>query len=163
MHATVSKLPANVKSKAAAGVLFGDTKNKQSGGYIANYPKDKVKILCAKEDGVCWGTLDVSRGHLVYITDGSAKKATDFLIDKLGMTGIAAPAAPRPPRTGAPSGKGGNSPGKGAMGKVGPGKGGSGKGKGGSGKVGIGKGGSGKEGLGKGKESKGTPPVEPAA
>jgi cutinase len=160
MHATVSKLSSDVKSKAVGGVLFGDTRNKQSGGYIANYPKDKVIIICAKDDGVCWGQLNVNAGHLSYIRDNSATKAADFLISKLGMGGSAAPAeassgdAPSASSGGRAKGKGlgrskGSGKGKmGGMGKMG------GKGKmGGMGKMG---------GKGRGK-GKGTPPPEPAA
>jgi Cutinase len=160
MHATVSKLPANVKAKTVGGVLFGDTRNKQSGGFIANYPKDQVTILCAKDDGVCWGQLNVNAGHLSYIRDNSATKATAFLISKLNGSSGGASAGPADEPSGgevaeAPSPKRGKGKGLGRSKGMGKGKfGGMGKGKGGFGKGGFGK------GRGKGK---GSPPPEPAA
>jgi cutinase len=79
MHGTVGALPAALKSKIAAGVLFGDTKNKQDGGMVPNFPKDKVRIYCEKSDGVCWGSLNVTNGHFVYPLNGDAEKAMAFL------------------------------------------------------------------------------------
>jgi cutinase len=83
MHNTISGLPATLKSKVVAGVLFGDTKNSQDGGKVPNYPKDQVEIFCAKADGVCWGSLNVTNGHFVYTTNGDADKAMSFLKGKI--------------------------------------------------------------------------------
>jgi cutinase len=83
MHNTVGALPASLKSKVVAGVLFGDTKNKQDGGQVPNYPKNQVKIFCERSDGVCWGSLNVSNGHFVYATNGDGDKALRFLKGKI--------------------------------------------------------------------------------
>jgi cutinase len=93
IHNAVSTLPANVKSKLIAGVLFGDTRNKQDRGQIPNFPKDKVTIFCAKSDGVCGGGLNVTGGHFSYISNGDGPKAIAFLkskIDAKGRSGAAA-------------------------------------------------------------------------
>jgi cutinase len=79
MHSTVGALPANLKQKVVGGVLFGDTKNSQDRSQVPNYPKDKVQVYCAKEDGVCWGILNVTNGHFVYTTNGDGTKAIEFL------------------------------------------------------------------------------------
>jgi cutinase len=47
-------------------VLYGDTKNKQDGGKIKNFPADRVKIFCNPNDGVCSGALNVNAGHMAY-------------------------------------------------------------------------------------------------
>jgi cutinase len=83
MHNAVSSLPTNVKAKLIAGVLFGDTRNKQDRGQIPNFPKDKVTIYCAASDGVCKGTLQVTGGHFSYIGNGDGPKAIAFLKSKL--------------------------------------------------------------------------------
>src|ERR1700744_131962 len=90
MHNAVSTLPANVKAKLVAGVMFGDTRNKQDRGQIPNFPKDKVRIYCASSDGVCGGALNVTAGHFSYVRDGTGPKAIAFLkgkIDALGKGG----------------------------------------------------------------------------
>jgi cutinase len=79
MHNTVGSLPAALKNKIVAGVLFGDTKNKQDGSQVPGFPKDKVRIYCEKSDGVCWGSLNVTNGHFVYPLNGDAEKAMAFL------------------------------------------------------------------------------------
>jgi len=83
MHATVGKLPANIKDKLVGGVLFGDTRNKQDGSAIPNFPKDKVVVYCTKDDGVCGGLLNVTNGHFVYTINGDGDKAMVFLRSKI--------------------------------------------------------------------------------
>src|SRR5205085_10895174 len=83
MHNAVSSLPANVKNKLVAGVMFGDTRNKQDRGQIPNFPRDKVTIYCAKNDGVCGGGLNVNAGHFAYMGNGDGPKAIAFLKSKI--------------------------------------------------------------------------------
>jgi cutinase len=83
MHNAVSSLPDNVKAKVIAGTLFGDTRNKQDNGQIRNYPKDQVMIFCAKDDGVCDGTLRVTAGHIVYLSNNDVDTAIKFLQSKV--------------------------------------------------------------------------------
>jgi len=75
-HRAVEALPEGVKKRIAGILLYGDTKHKQDGGMIKNFPKDKVRTFCngyddlkAKSaDGVCGGGLNVNAGHLSYGT-----------------------------------------------------------------------------------------------
>jgi len=83
MHSTVGALPAAIKDRIAVGVLFGDTRNKQDGGKVPNFPKEKTEIFCDKNDGVCGGALNVNAGHFVYTIDGSGDRAIKFLKDKI--------------------------------------------------------------------------------
>ncbi|QDS72374.1 hypothetical protein FKW77_008370 [Venturia effusa] len=83
MHSAVSALPAPLKTKVLAGVLFGDTRNKQDKGQVPNYPKDQVMIFCDQGDGVCGGALRVTSAHMVYIRNGDGPKAVAFLKGKL--------------------------------------------------------------------------------
>ena len=69
MHNAVMALPADVKKKVVAGVLFGDTRYKADGGQIKNYPKSQVIIFCAKENNPPDATCDgkpPNKGHFVY-------------------------------------------------------------------------------------------------
>ncbi|KAF2669718.1 cutinase-domain-containing protein [Microthyrium microscopicum] len=83
MHGTVGALPANIKAKIVGGALFGDTRNTQDKSQVPNFPKEKVHVYCDKSDGVCWGTLNVTNGHFVYATDGSAEQGLAFLKGKI--------------------------------------------------------------------------------
>jgi cutinase len=83
MHNAVSGLPENIKTQLAGGVLFGDTKNQQSGGKIANFSPEKTLILCAKDDGVCYGKLNVNAGHVSYLNNGAIPRAINFLSSKI--------------------------------------------------------------------------------
>jgi len=73
-HRTVEALPEDVKAKIAGITLYGDTKFKQDGGRIKNFPPEKVKVFCngygelksKSADGVCGGALNVNGGHLSY-------------------------------------------------------------------------------------------------
>jgi cutinase len=73
-HRAVESLPDSVKQRIAGILLYGDTKHKQDGGQIKNFPKDKVRTFCngyddlksASPDGVCGGALNVNAGHLSY-------------------------------------------------------------------------------------------------
>jgi cutinase len=85
MHNAVSRLSSEVKAKVIGGVLFGDTRNKQDSGQIRGYPKDQVKIFCDPNDGVCNGTLKVTAGHIVYLTNNDAEKAIKFLQSRIDI------------------------------------------------------------------------------
>ncbi|QDS70915.1 hypothetical protein FKW77_006479 [Venturia effusa] len=105
-HRSVEALPENIKARIAAIVLYGDTKNKQDGGVIKNFPPSKVKIFCngygelkgKSADGVCGGALAVNGGHLAY--GDSFKPGAQFLKSKVdafksskGSAPAAAPAS----------------------------------------------------------------------
>jgi cutinase len=83
MHSAVPLLPRNIQSQIVAGVLFGDTQNKQSKASINGFPKDKLKTFCATNDGVCNGGLNVNAGHVSYADTGDVKRAVEFLAEKL--------------------------------------------------------------------------------
>jgi cutinase len=85
MHYTIPKLSPKVQSQIIAGVLFGDTRNKQSKASITGFPKDKLRTFCAKDDGVCNGGLNVNAGHVAYRDIGDVKRAVDYLVEKFGI------------------------------------------------------------------------------
>jgi cutinase len=82
MHAAVPQLPSKVQSQIVAGVLFGDTQNKQSRASINGFPKDKLRSFCANDDGVCNGGLNVNAGHVSYGESGDVKRAVEYLVQK---------------------------------------------------------------------------------
>jgi cutinase len=85
MHYAVPQLPPKVQSQIVAGVLFGDTRNRQSKASITGFPKDKLRTFCAKNDGVCNGGLNVNEGHVAYRETGDVKSAVDYLVEKFGI------------------------------------------------------------------------------
>jgi cutinase len=84
-HRAIEALPKNIQDRIAAVVLFGDTKNKQDGGRIKNFPQDKVRIFCNKNDGVCSGGLNVNAGHLAY-SAANFTEAASFILSKIKGT-----------------------------------------------------------------------------
>jgi len=82
MHYAVPKLSPKILSQIVAGVLFGDTRNKQSKASITGFPKEKLRTFCAKNDGVCNGGLNVNAGHVAYRDIGDVKLAVDYLVGK---------------------------------------------------------------------------------
>jgi len=82
MHYAVPKLSPKVQSQIVAGVLFGDTRNKQSKASITGFPTQKLRTFCAKNDGVCNGGLNVNAGHVAYRDIGDVKKAVQFLAER---------------------------------------------------------------------------------
>jgi cutinase len=82
MHNAITSLPADIKQRIVAGVLFGDTRYKADGGLIKGYPKEQTMIFCAKDNNPPDATCDgkpPNAGHFVYTTNGDAPKAVAFL------------------------------------------------------------------------------------
>jgi len=84
MTAAVSILKPEVKAKVVGGILYGSTKHQAYSGSIPNYPKEAVLGICEDGDGICHGTLAISAAHMAYISNGSAAKAADFLVGRVG-------------------------------------------------------------------------------
>lgn len=103
MHNVISALTPEVKKQVVGGVLWGDTKNKQSNGQIIGYPKDQVLILCTPDDGVCWGKLDVTAGHLAYTHNGDEAKSVTWLKGKIDAAIAAKGAQPTVPPVSLPA------------------------------------------------------------
>ncbi|KAF2433044.1 cutinase-domain-containing protein [Tothia fuscella] len=82
-HRVVEALPKSIQDRIAAVVLYGDTKNKQDGGKIKNFPADKVKIFCNANDGVCGGGLSVNAGHLAYNAETHFIPGASFMKGKV--------------------------------------------------------------------------------
>ncbi|KAF2421077.1 cutinase-domain-containing protein [Tothia fuscella] len=100
MHNAITALPADIKKKLIAGVLFGDTRFKADRGLIKSYPKDQVMIFCAKENNPPDATCDgkpPNAGHFVYTTNGDGPKAIAFLKAKIeaSLAAIKGPAMER--------------------------------------------------------------------
>lgn len=83
MHNAISGLDDSIKDMIKGVVLFGDTRNKQDGGQIPDFPADKTKIFCATGDLVCDGTLVITAAHFSYA--GDAPEAIDFLSSQTGI------------------------------------------------------------------------------
>ncbi|KAI6891407.1 hypothetical protein KC318_g7059 [Hortaea werneckii] len=82
MVASIRRLSSTIKNQIAGVVLYGNTRNAQENGKIPNFPTDRVETICALTDGVCYGTLTVTAGHLSYGDD--VGDAVDFLSDRIG-------------------------------------------------------------------------------
>jgi len=77
MHNVIGKsLDAALKGKIAGVALFGDTRNQQDKGHIPNFPTERSKVWCNKNDGVCDGNLNVNAGHLSYSSTQINEAAT---------------------------------------------------------------------------------------
>lgn len=85
IHAAFDDLSAAVKNQIAGVVLFGDTRNQQSGGTLPGYPANKLKIICNTGDLVCSGTLIITAAHLAYVP--RVPEAVDFLSARITAAG----------------------------------------------------------------------------
>jgi cutinase len=85
MHNVLSKsgLDSGTKNKVVGVALFGDTRNKQDGGHIPNFPAAKSRVWCNPSDGVCGGQLMVNAGHLSY-SSAQINEAAKWLAGKVG-------------------------------------------------------------------------------
>jgi len=83
MHNVIAtRLGRVVKGKVAGVALFGDTRNYQDGKHIPNFPRDKSRVWCNDNDGVCNGGLNVNIGHLSY-GPGTISEATTWLMERI--------------------------------------------------------------------------------
>lgn len=78
MVASIRRLSSTIKNQIAGVVLYGNTRNAQENGKIPNFPTDRVETICALTDGVCYGTLTVTAGHLSYGDDGKHARRDRF-------------------------------------------------------------------------------------
>ncbi|CZT16260.1 related to Probable cutinase 3 [Ramularia collo-cygni] len=80
----LSSLDSTLQAKVKGAVLYGYTKNQQNDGTIPDYPPAQTKVFCARTDGVCFGALLVTAGHLGYTRD--VDEAVEFLAGTLQTT-----------------------------------------------------------------------------
>lgn len=85
MTASVRRLSDEVKAKIAGVVLYGNTRNAQTGGHIPDFPQEKSKTYCNISDGVCGGALVVTAGHLTYQVD--VPDAVRYLQQRISAAG----------------------------------------------------------------------------
>jgi cutinase len=132
MHRTIEGLDAATKDKIAAILLYGDTQYPSDGNSIKGFPKEKVKVICKQDDGVCFGYITVTPGHLSY--SSTAAEGANWIVQKVKEAkkdggasthtegggeeaGAPAPApAPEPKMAKMPGGKGGGGKGFGGKG-----------------------------------------------
>jgi cutinase len=84
----VSKLDPSIQERVAGVVLYGNTRNRQEGGKIPDFPPEKAKTYCNASDGVCGGALLVTAGHLTYTRDVS--DAVEYLQGQIEAQGSSA-------------------------------------------------------------------------
>lgn len=85
MTAAVQRLDDSVKEQIAGVVLYGNTRNRQEGGKIPDFPDEKALTFCNVSDGVCGGALVVTAGHLTYTRD--VGDAVDYLSERISAAG----------------------------------------------------------------------------
>lgn len=78
----LTELDAETRDQVVGAALFGYTKNLQNSGQIVGYPKERTEVFCEPGDAVCWGTLFVLPGHLLYL-DEAADEAPRFLAGRI--------------------------------------------------------------------------------
>jgi cutinase len=74
-------LPDQVKDQIMGVVLYGDTRNQQDGGRIADFSTEKVHIICNEGGVVCEGQLIVAFQHLLYVD--KVPGAVEWLMSRL--------------------------------------------------------------------------------
>jgi cutinase len=117
MHRAIEGLDAATKDKIAAIILYGDTQYASDGQSIKGFPKDRVKVICKSDDGVCVGYITVTPGHLSY--SGQAAEGANWIVQKIkaaekgggsapssegGEGGGESPPEPKAPKAKAPGG-----------------------------------------------------------
>lgn len=85
INGAIEDLDSDIQEKVAGAVLYGSTQNLQTGGHIPNFPEEKSLTICALTDGVCFGTLVVTPGHLTYIDD--VPDAVEYLAERIEIAG----------------------------------------------------------------------------
>jgi len=100
----VSKLDSGVQDRIAGVVLYGNTRNRQEGGKIPNFPPEKAKTYCNASDGVCGGALLVTAGHLTYTRD--VDDAVQYLQSQVSAQGSSTSSASDSSSTSSDSGSG---------------------------------------------------------
>jgi len=113
MHNTIGltkSLSEAIKSKIVGVALFGDTRNQQDKGHIPNFPNERSKVWCNKDDGVCGGQLVVNAGHMSY-DQKYIEEAAEWLAQRVNGGGAssggdAEAAAPAPAAPAKGMGKG---------------------------------------------------------
>lgn len=81
MTGAVGTLGSAVEDRIAGVVLYGDTRNAQTGGSIPGFPREDTLVICNLGDGICTGTLIVTAAHLAYIP--TVPRAVAFLSGKI--------------------------------------------------------------------------------
>lgn len=81
----VPGLPESSKTNIAGIVMFGSTRTDEEDGRVPNYPAANTLNICAKDDGVCDGGVDVTSGHLQYLDD--VPTAVAFLQGRVSAAG----------------------------------------------------------------------------
>lgn len=81
MTGAVGGLGTAIENRIVGVVLYGDTRNQQTGGSIPGYPRDDTLIICNPGDPVCSGTLIVNAAHLAYVP--TVPRASTFLNGKI--------------------------------------------------------------------------------
>ncbi|KAG7113632.1 Cutinase 1 like protein [Verticillium longisporum] len=71
------------KSQVQGVVLFGYTRNAQSGGRVPGFPVERTRVFCRAGDMVCRGSLMVGPAHFGYAGD-AAGPAPQFLLQRIG-------------------------------------------------------------------------------
>lgn len=91
INAAVEDLDSDIQDKVAGAVLYGNTRNAQTRGKIPNFPPEKSLTICAATDGVCFGTLLVTPGHLTYADD--VPDAVEYLSERIEIQGAGSASA----------------------------------------------------------------------
>ncbi|USW52123.1 Putative cutinase/acetylxylan esterase, alpha/Beta hydrolase, cutinase, serine active [Septoria linicola] len=88
----VRRLSAASKTNLVGIVMYGSTRTDEEdnadfliGGRIPNYPAGNTLNICAPDDGVCDGGLDVTAGHSGYLDD--VPTAVGFLRGRVSAAG----------------------------------------------------------------------------
>ncbi|RBQ82935.1 hypothetical protein VDGD_09278 [Verticillium dahliae] len=83
MAGTLGGASQRTKSQVQGVVLFGYTRNAQSGGRVPGFPVERTRVFCRAGDMVCRGSLMVGPAHFGYAGD-AAGPAPQFLIQRIG-------------------------------------------------------------------------------